>query len=91
MTQRNKRQEFGKCADNITHVLYTESGVFCSLFAIVVFAPYMHNLALAHGGRDKMDIMLQMTFSDAFSWKKIYEFRLKFDWNVSLKVQLTIF
>ena len=46
---------------------------------------------LTHWGRDKMDDISQTTFSSAFSWIKIYEFRLKFHWGLFLRVQLTIF
>ena len=46
---------------------------------------------LTHWGRDKMDAISQTTFSRAFSWMKIFEFRLKFHWNLFLRVQLTIF
>ena len=35
-------------------------------------------------GRDKMDAISQTTFSNAFSWKKMLEFRLKFRWNLFL-------
>ena len=45
----------------------------------------------AHGGRDKMTTILQTTFSNAFSWQKMFEFRLKFHWTLFLRVQLTIF
>ena len=38
---------------------------------------------LRHWGQDKMAAIIQTTFSNAFSWMKIYEFRLRF--------QLTIF
>ena len=38
-----------------------------------------------------MATISQMTFSSAFSWKKIYEFGLKLFWNLFLRVQLTIF
>ena len=31
------------------------------------------------------------TFSNAFSWMKTFEFRLKFHWSLFLRVQLTIF
>ena len=34
---------------------------------------------------------LQMTFSNAFSWMKIYEFWLKFHWSLFLRFQLTIY
>ena len=46
---------------------------------------------LTHWGRDKMDAISQTTLSSAFSWKKMSEFRLKFHWNLFLRVQLTIF
>ena len=35
-----------------------------------------------HWGRDKMDAISQTTFSSAFSWMKIFEFRLKFHWSL---------
>ena len=38
-------------------------------------------MALTHWGRDKMDALFQTTFSNGFSWMKMYEFRLK----ISLK------
>ena len=37
---------------------------------------------LAHWGRDKMDAIFQITFLNAFSWMKMYEFRLKFHWSL---------
>ena len=46
---------------------------------------------LTHWGRDKMAAIFQTTFSDAFSWIKIYELRLIFHWVLFLRVQLTIF
>ena len=35
-------------------------------------------MMLAHWGRDKMDAISQTTFSNAFSWMKMHEFRLTF-------------
>ena len=35
-------------------------------------------LSLTHWGRDKMTAILQPTLTNAFSWMKIFEFRLKF-------------
>ena len=46
---------------------------------------------LTHWGRDKIDAISQTTFSTAFSWMKIFEFRLKFHWSLFPRVQLTIF
>ena len=39
---------------------------------------------LTHSDRNKMDAIFQTTFSDGFSWMKMYEFRLKFNWNLFL-------
>ena len=54
---------------------------------------------LTHWGRDKMAVILQTTFwnafswmkMNAFSWMKMYEIRSKFHWSVFLRVQMTIF
>ena len=45
---------------------------------------------LIHWGRDKMADIFQATFSNAFSWMKMFEFRLKFHWSLFPRVQLTI-
>ena len=45
---------------------------------------------LTHWGRDEMDIISQTTFSNAFSWMKMYELRLRFHWSLFLRVQLKI-
>ena len=60
-----------------------------------LFLGSCHNMGyctevLTHWGRDKMDAISQTTFSSAFSWMKMFEFRLKF-WSLFLRVQLTIF
>ena len=44
---------------------------------------------LTHWGRDKMAAISKTTFSHAFSWMKMYEFRLRFHWSLFLMVQLT--
>ena len=46
---------------------------------------------LTHWGRDKMAAIFQTTIWNAFSWMKMYEFRLRFHWNLFPGVQLTIF
>ena len=46
---------------------------------------------LTHWGRDQIDAISQTTFSNAFSWMKMYEFRLRFHWSLFPRVQLTIF
>ena len=49
-----------------------------------------HVEPLTHWGRDKMTAVYQTTFSNAFSWMKIGEFRLRFHWSLFLWFQLTI-
>ena len=46
---------------------------------------------LTHWGRDKMAAIFQTTSSSAFSWMKMFEWRLKLQWSLFLRVQLTIF
>ena len=46
---------------------------------------------LTHWDRDKMAAIFQTTFSNAFSWMKMHEFRLRFHWKLFPRVQLTKF
>ena len=48
-------------------------------------------LSSSHWGRDQMADIFQTTFSNAFSWMKIFEFWIIFHWSLFLRVQLTIF
>ena len=48
-------------------------------------------VVLTHWGRDKMAAIFQTTFSNAFSWMKMFKFRLRFHWSLFPRVQLTIF
>ena len=51
---------------------------------------FLSSFTLTHWGRDQIDAILQTTLSNAFSWMKILEFRLRFHWSLFLWVQLTI-
>ena len=42
---------------------------------------------ITHWGRDKIAAIFQMTFSNAFSWMKTNEFRLRFHWSLFVRVQ----
>ena len=44
-----------------------------------------------HLSLDKMAAFSQTTFSNAFSWMKMYEFHLRFHWNLFLWYKLIIF
>ena len=45
---------------------------------------------LTHWGRDNMAVISQTTLSNAFSWMKMLECRLRFHWSLFLRVKLTI-
>ena len=45
---------------------------------------------LTHWGWDKIVAISQTTFSNAFSWMKIYEFRLRYHWSLFLGFALMI-
>ena len=46
---------------------------------------------LTHWGRYKMAAICQTTPSNAFSWMEMLGFRLRFHWNLFLRIQSTIF
>ena len=52
--------------------------------------PWKQHYMLSYWGWDKMANILHTTFSNAFSWMKIFEFQIQFDWSLFLRVQLTI-
>ena len=57
---------------------------------IYILVRALDNLDLMHWGQDKMVSILQTTFSNAFSWMKMLELRLKFHWSLFSMVQLII-
>ena len=50
-----------------------------------------NELKKIHWGWHKKSIILQTIFSNAFSWMKMYEFRLRFHWSMFLRFESTIF
>ena len=50
-----------------------------------------HHGVLTFWGRDKMAAISQTTFSNAFSWMKMQEFRLRFNWNMFERFEVTNF
>ena len=46
---------------------------------------------LTHWGRDQIDAISQTTFSNAFPWLKMFQFRFNFYWHLLLGVQSIIF
>ena len=72
----------------ITRNAYLQLGPDLQWISIHTF---QFNLLLTHWGRDKMAAIFLMTFSNAFSWMKIYEFWLGFHLSLFLRASLTIF
>ena len=52
--------------------------------------PWEPTSQLTHWGRDKIDAISQTTYSNAFSWMKMNEFRLWFHWSLFLRFKSTI-
>ena len=50
-----------------------------------------HEYGLTHWGRDKMAAIFQTTFSNAFTWMEMHEFRFRFHWNLFPRFQSTKF
>ena len=70
--------------------IFTLPTLVCSNHPCSYLWVYAKEIQLTHWGRDKRDAISQKTFSNVFSWMKMYEFRLRFYWNLFLRVQLTI-
>ena len=56
----------------------------------VSFISFLFWTSLTHLPLDKMAAISQTILSDGFSWMKNFVFWLKFNWNLFLRVQLTI-
>ena len=68
------------------HLRAISQWVFKLLFYIIS----LKIVHLTHGGWDKIAAIMQMTFLNALSWMKMYEFQLKFHCNLFLRLELTI-
>ena len=69
---------------------HTHYEVIVMITWIVIIITWPNFSVLTHWGRDKMAAIFQTTFSNAFSWMKMYKFRVRFHWNLFPRVQLTI-
>ena len=102
---RTNGQLRGKCFHLMTSSWYHESispvynalsytPAWCTswlkiiVYNLIIEAPVQYN---SHRGWDKIAAISKTTFSNAFSWMKIQEFRLKFLWSLFVRVQWTIF
>ena len=74
---------------NIDHLFKSKQQHYISSNNNALYTDFYigHFLRVTHWNRDKICAVLQKTFSDAFSWMKMFEFWLKFNWNVFQRVQ----
>ena len=64
---------------------------FKSSYSLLKRPPVWPKWHLIHWGWGKMDAISQTTSTNAFSWMKIYEFRVRFHWILFLMFKLAIF
>ena len=78
----------------ITHMWRQDTGVISCKYKVGpmhYLCQAVCNVILTHWGRDKIDAISQTTFSNAFSWMKMNEFRLGFHWSLFPRFESTIF
>ena len=66
-----------------------ERGLVFNLLTVLWLFIFL-KLVLTHLSWDKIAASLQTTFSNAFSWMTMHEFRLRFHWNLFLMYELAI-
>ena len=72
------------------NALDNEHGMYRTNIVYVMIISSHSNRWVNTLGRDKMVAISQATFSTAFCWMKMYEFRINFHRSLFLRVQLTI-
>ena len=68
-----------------------KSSVSGSLHLMMLTWLFPYTNKLTHWDRHKMVTANFLTFSNAFSWMKIYKYRLRFRWSLFPMVRLTTF
>ena len=53
-----------------------------------MYSEYIYN---CNWGQEKIAAISHTTFSNAFSWMKMYEYHFRFHWSLFLRFELTIF
>ena len=95
MTWHYMKHDKNKCRNSIWISIHKIYPGLNNILKIVIVCQATWQLypccpPLTHWVRDKMAASLQTTFSNAFFSMKMFEFWLKFHWNMFLRVQLTI-
>ena len=69
------------------YCVYYENAFLGALLTEIIWALFKYLIIR----RNKMVAIFRTTLSNAFPWMKMYKFRLRFHWNLFLRVQLTMF
>ena len=73
------------------NTVYFKGHYFPNIFFLLTYLCMKTTWGLAHWGWDKMAAISQMTFSDGFSWIRIYKLCFRFHRSLFLRFKLTIF
>ena len=71
------------------HSWYNHNMVHRHLFLFTIDKNHL-SISLAYWDRGQIAAISQTIFWNVFSWMKMYEFRLRFHWNMFLRFELTI-
>ena len=83
--QWNKPDGYGKISQCITTTKHSKAKTVCIFIGIYCYGILKYDINTLWSC--KMAAILQTTFSNAFSWLKIYKFWLLFHWTLFLRVQ----
>ena len=56
----------------------------------IILQCWHYTWLFTHWGQDKIAVIFQTTFSNAFSWMKMHDLRLRFYWNLFLRFKVRI-
>ena len=84
------------CHINVCVLSLTGLGTYTNVCVLVISALHCIiegkcYICLTHWGCDKMVAIFKTTFSNGFSWMRMYEFRLTFHWSLFLGVHGPLF
>ena len=90
------KMQLKKCLLNVNHfaqasMIWNYSLLKNDHACMIIHSQHCACWWLSHWSGDKMAAIFQTTFSYAFSWMKMYEFRWRFHWILFPRNQLTIF
>ena len=81
-----------QCKVTINYAAYfVDIFVILNIQMVISYSEYVLGIvsSLTHWGRDKMAAISQTTLSNAFSWMKMYELRLRIRWSFFPNVRIS--